>query len=160
MEPARAASFAPMRAAAPLLPPGKSQHPRHSRRVHLILMTSAVDRQVPILVVVKYNRYNSSQNPDVSEMMLVDPYETSLDSLHSKIKYTFFKSTNYSNGGNLPALNREEKDGNDSIQRCRMKWFNRDLELKIHNGNIKSILMALASDVPHGYLSVHFGPSI
>ena len=132
-----------------------------------LLSSSAVDRYLSILVDVRYNQFSSSDYLLYPEMVVVDAHETK-DALFDRLRKTFISNVSYVNGGNLPILATEEKKAIDNLAKhemvCEMVLLRKtmltnqmpELKIRVHAGNVRAVLIALAANVTRGYLLVHF----
>ncbi|MCJ1289420.1 hypothetical protein MMC34_000952 [Xylographa carneopallida] len=122
------------------------------------LSATAVDRQVPIFVRIRYVRLDRSSVFDINDMILLDPYNTSLDSLHARLKYLFLTNRAFMMEHDMEPLTAAETELNESGIVCRVLGTDTELMIKIHHENVRAAVMAMAANMQHMFLFVRFGP--
>ena len=143
----------------PPITAGKSLQLPGDRSLHLLLTLPAVDGLVPVLVRVNYLRLDREYNFNIRDLILLDPYDTSLSSLHSRLRHLLLTSQSFIMEHDYPPLTWKEKELNESGIDCRLMGTNSDiLDIKVHHENVRPVVMALAANMQHMFLSICFGP--
>ncbi|MCJ1281258.1 hypothetical protein MMC26_000576 [Xylographa opegraphella] len=122
------------------------------------LLANPVDRRVPILVRVQYLRLYYPFNSDIWDMIMVDPHDVTLESLHARLKHLFLTDSAFIMEHDHAPLSPMEQELNETGIDCRVMGTRINVNMRVHRENVKPIVMALAANLEHFFLSVCFGP--